>query len=63
MLAIMVGLKRVRETVSDASAKVVEAASDTRKTVTALAVLAVAAVALSLIALVVALKGRRAVAA
>lgn len=58
MLAGMIGLKRARETVSDAASKIAAAAADTRRTVIALAVIALSALAVALWALSTARKAR-----
>lgn len=55
----MIGLKAVRETVTDVSAKLADAAQDTQAAMGALAVLGLAALALAAVALIVALRPRR----
>ena len=56
-------LRRVRETVDDAAAKLASTAADTKAAMGALALLGLAALAVAVIALVVAVRGRKLVTA
>lgn len=56
----MVGLKRARETVTDAAGKVAAAAADTRQVVIAIAAVAALALCVALVALTVAVRARKA---